>query len=275
VNFDGRRSSDPDGDSLAYAWDLDNDGAYDDSTSPTPAQTFASGSHVVGLRVSDGHGGTGTATVTVDAGNSPPTPTISTPTPTTTWRVGQAIPFSGSALDPEQGTLPGAALDWELIMHHCPSNCHTHAIQSFPDRASGSFSAPDHEYPSYLELKLTATDAGGLTASTSVQLNPRTVNLTLASSPKGLGLSLNGVSLTGPATRTVIERSVNSLSAPSPQNLGGRKYTWRSWSDGGARTHNVTVSSSRTITATFRDSGAAGAARRHSGRHRGGRPHGR
>jgi hypothetical protein len=28
--------------------------------------------------------------------------------------------------------------------------------------ASGSFTAPDHEYPSYLELRLAATDSGGL-----------------------------------------------------------------------------------------------------------------
>jgi hypothetical protein len=38
-------------------------------------------------------------------------------------------------------------------------------VQTFTGVASGSFGAPDHEYPSYLELELTATDSGGLTGS--------------------------------------------------------------------------------------------------------------
>ena len=64
---------------------------------------------------------------------------------------------------PRTGRCPASALSWSVIMHHCPSNCHTHPVQDFPGVASGSFAAPDHEYPSYLELRLTATDSGGLT----------------------------------------------------------------------------------------------------------------
>ncbi len=40
VAFSGTGSSDPNGDTLAYAWDLDADGAYDDSTSATPSRTY-------------------------------------------------------------------------------------------------------------------------------------------------------------------------------------------------------------------------------------------
>ena len=46
--------------------------------------------------------------ITVD--NAPPVPTISAPLPTLTWKVGDAITFSGSATDPEDGTLPASAL---------------------------------------------------------------------------------------------------------------------------------------------------------------------
>ena len=62
------------------------------------------------------------------------------------------INFSGSGTDPQDGTLPASALSWSLILHHCPSNCHSHPLQDFVGVASGSFTAPDHEYPSSLEL---------------------------------------------------------------------------------------------------------------------------
>ena len=55
-----------------------------------------------------------------------------------------------------------------------------------PRRGVGSFVAPDHEYPSYLELRMTATDARGLMTTVTRRIDPRTVRLTLESSPAGL-----------------------------------------------------------------------------------------
>ena len=52
VSFSGTGSTDPDGDTLTYAWDLDGDGAYDDSTAAAPSFTYTSPGNVqVGLRV--------------------------------------------------------------------------------------------------------------------------------------------------------------------------------------------------------------------------------
>ena len=59
--------------------------------------------------------------------------------------------------------------------------------------ASGSFAAPDHEYPSYLELKLTATDSKGLSATVIRRIDPKTVTLTFQSSPTGLQLAVGSV----------------------------------------------------------------------------------
>src|SRR5207302_549927 len=84
------------------------------------------------------------------------------------WKVGDPINFSGSATDPEDGTEPASRLSWTIILHHCftPDNCHTHIVQTFNGVASGTFNAPDHEYPCWLEIQLTATDSTGATATT-------------------------------------------------------------------------------------------------------------
>ena len=120
--------------------------------------------------------------------NSAPVPVIDTPASSLTWEVGELVSFSGHATDPEQGTLPASALSWTLLLQHCPSNCHSHVVQTWNGVASGSFNAPDHDYPSHLELELTATDAGSATGTTNVELQPETVELTFQTSPAGLEL---------------------------------------------------------------------------------------
>jgi glucose/arabinose dehydrogenase/PKD repeat protein len=255
VAFDGTSSSDPDpGDTLTYAWDLDGDGAYDDSTATQPTYTYsAQGSYPAALKVTDNHGAFGEDTVTITVGNTPPTATITTPAAGTTWKVGDVIGFSGSATDQQDGPLPASALSWELVLQHCPSNCHQHTVQTYSGVAGGSFTAPDHEYPSYLELRLTATDSGDLTDTKTLRLDPRTVVLTFQTTPGGLQLVVNGTAGRAAFSRTVIVGSRNSISAPSPQQKGGKAYTFSSWSDGGAQTHDIIApAAATTYTARFR-----------------------
>jgi glucose/arabinose dehydrogenase len=253
VSFDGGQSSDPDpGDTLSYAWDLDGDGEYDDATTATADYVYnQAGSYQVGLKVTDNHGVSATDTVAITAGNTPPTATIVAPTTGFTWKVRDPIAFEGSATDAQDGTLPPSAFSWSAILQHCPSNCHAHPLQSFANTDRGSFLAPDHEYPSYIDLKLTVTDSGGLTDSRTIRLDPKTVRLSFASSPTGLSLAVNAINSTTPFTRTVIQGSANSISGPTPQTLGANTYDFASWSDGGARTHDVTASANRSFTATY------------------------
>ncbi|MFD7159847.1 PQQ-dependent sugar dehydrogenase [Kribbella sp. NPDC059898] len=238
VTFDGTASNDPDGDPLTYAWDVDGDGLFDDSTAATVQHTYTtSGTVTARLRVSDGKTST-TTSVQINVANTAPTATITAPGPATTWKVGDTINFSGSATDPEQGTLPGSALTWTLIMHHCPSDCHTHTITSFTG-ATGSFVAPDHEYPSYLELRLTATDSGGLTDTKSVLLNPRTTELTVNSWPPGMPLAMGNAAGESPLVGTTIVGSSVSVSADPAQPVANEMYRFGLWSDGGVRDHNL------------------------------------
>jgi glucose/arabinose dehydrogenase len=255
VAFDGTGSSDPDpGDTLTYAWDLDGDGAFDDSIAAQPTFTYTTqGSYTATLRVTDPDGASDTDSVTITVGNTAPTATITLPTAGTSWQVGTVVNFSGSATDAQDGALPPSALNWDLVLQHCPSNCHSHPLQSFAGVASGSFTAPDHDYPSYLELRLTATDSGGLTHTATVRLDPRTVVLTFQTNPGGLELTVNGTSAKATFSRTMIVGSSNTLIAPTPQTKGRKSYSFQSWSDGGAQTHNIVApATATTYTARFR-----------------------
>ena len=147
--------------------------------------------------------------------------------------------------------MSASALHWDIVMQHCPSTCHPHPITSV-DGAGGSFTTFDHEYPSHIELRLTATDAGGLTDTKVLRLDPRTWTLSFATSPSGLELNVGGTSERTPFNRTVIQGSRNSISAPSPQG----QYEFASWSDGGAIAHDIFANASATYTATYRTAAA-------------------
>jgi glucose/arabinose dehydrogenase/PKD repeat protein len=256
VDFDGTGSSDPDaGDVLSYQWDLDGDGQTDDSTSAQPSFTYSTaGVYTVTLKVTDTSGGFDTDTITVNAGSGPPSATITAPLATDTWRVGQTINFAGVGSDPDDGTIDPSTLDWKLILHHCsaPGECHEHGIQDFDNTGSGSFVAPDHEYPSEIELRLTATDSDGNTATDSVTISPQTVNLTIQSSPAAMDVVVGDVTGSAPLTKEVIVNSVNSVDAPSPQTKAGVTYNFSGWSDGQQRSHLITApATSTTYTARY------------------------
>lgn len=256
VTFDGTGSSDPDGDSLEFAWDLDGDGEFDDSTGPAPSFTYGVGSHEARLRVTDPDGASDTSDpLAITATNTPPMATIDAPGPGTTWAVGDALAFAGGAIDAQDGTLPAASLAWTVELEHCPGpgDCHTHPVDEFTGVAGGSFGAPDHEYPAQLVLGLTATDSGGLSDTATIRLDPETVPLTLRSAPVGgVPLTLNATTAPSPWTAEVIVGARTAIAAPAV--LPGRPPRWfAAWSDGGAREHElIAPQSPATRTARYR-----------------------
>jgi glucose/arabinose dehydrogenase len=262
VGFDATGSSDPDPadqGQLRYAWDFTNDGTVD-ATTATAGHTYPVGTFTARLTVTDSLGAADTKTVTISAGNSAPTAVIDSPTSSFTWAVGDPIAFTGHATDPQDGTLPASALTWRVLMHHCitANNCHTHPMNTFSGVAGGSVVGPDHGYPSYVEIQLTATDSGGLTSTASVAVQPKPVTLTFTTSPSGLALTVGSASQTTPFTVTVIQGSTNSMSAPTPQTTGGTTYGFCNWSDGGAQTHvTIAPATATTYTANY-SAGACG-----------------
>ena len=252
VAFDGTGSTDPDNDPLTYRWDLDGNGSFETS-GPTPSRTYPVGTHTATLKVDDGHGHTSTATQEIQAGNSPPTLGAVSPSSALTWAVGQTVNFSATATDPQEGTMPPSAFGWAIAIRHCPTGvCHTHPFQSFPATAAGSFVTPDHEYPSSLLLTVTVTDSGGLTDSRTIQLDPRTVALSFASSPSGAQVTVNGAAHTTPYAETFIQGSRLTVTAAPTTGSGSAVAGFGSWSDGLARSHEISAPTTATsYTATY------------------------
>ncbi len=254
VEFDATGSTDADEDQLEYEWDLNGDGSFDSPTlSGTASMTYNDEeNHTVAVRVSDEDGASSIARLTVYPDNTPPQPEILEPGSDLDWAVGQQIDFEGGAMDGEDGELPATSLDWSTLLFHCPSKgCHGHPLRAFPTVSSGGFAAPDHDFPSRIELTLTAVDSRGLTAKETVQLNPRTVELGISSNPPGLTLGAGLLSAATPFALTSIEGSNVVLSAPASAQLGGETYAWQSWSDGGGRVHTVQADGTDSYLATY------------------------
>jgi PKD repeat protein len=100
------------GDTLSYAWDLDDDGAYDDSTLVNPTVTFGdNGSYDVSLQVTNTAGYSDTADATLTVTNVDPTVTIDA-AQLTSVAEGQALPVLANFSDPGWlDTYPSSSAD--------------------------------------------------------------------------------------------------------------------------------------------------------------------
>jgi glucose/arabinose dehydrogenase len=174
VQLSSAGSSDPDGDTLSYAWDFDDGGS---SSEANPLHSFsANGTYDVSLTVDDGLGGEDIDHVSIIVGDQPPTATIELPYDHTPYEAWDDISLLGSAFDAEDGPLPSSALHWSIGRRHCEpvlgGACHTHPYMEMTG-ASGSVIAPDQGSDlNSLVIELTATDSAGLTGTASVTIGP-------------------------------------------------------------------------------------------------------
>lgn len=112
--------TDPDGDSLSYAWDVDGDGQYDDATGASATLTWSNlvaigvadnGAYTVRLRVDDGHGGvTISAPISLSIANAPPTAIAGGPY---TITEGGSLTLAGFGVDPA-GAADPLSYSWDV-----------------------------------------------------------------------------------------------------------------------------------------------------------------
>jgi hypothetical protein len=206
------------------------------------------------VRVSNAYGSTlSNAAMLSVTSDRPPVGHILTPAQGTTYFGGMVVNYSGSASDFEDGDLPASAFTWQVDFHH---NTHIHPfIAATTGSKTGTFTIPNRGETSanvFYRLILKVEDSAGLTHIVSRDILPRKADMTFATHPAGLQITLDGQNRMTPFTVTGVVGIKRAIAAPSPQTLNGLRYVFQSWSDGGAISHEIsTPSVNTTYTANF------------------------
>jgi glucose/arabinose dehydrogenase len=223
VTFSALGSTDPDGNPLTFDWDF-GDTLTTTTSSITTTHTYTqTGIFTATLVARDTVGSTSLpATVQVQVGNTPPAAAITAPDSGMQFYVGQVITTTGVATD----TQP-TVLNWEVRQWHIyGTSVHYHPWHSATNTASTSFAAPAPEDLSatdlsYLEVRLTATDAWGLATTVTRTLEPNRVTVTFVTSPPGLRLNVNERTITATASLTSWQNFDLAINGPGQNNGSG------------------------------------------------------
>lgn len=185
----------------------------------------------------------------------PPTANISSPAANTFFRAGDVISFAGSATDPQDGTLPPSALTWTILLEDHPFSDPNHFSQPFFGPVSGTTSGTV-TIPSagrtdpyiWYRILLTAMDSFGLTQTTFTDVRAEHSYLSLTTNPgtfegtsMRLKVRLDGLPKYAPYPFWSVVNLIRNIGVDTPQVLNGLTYDFYSWSDGGARFHDVSA----------------------------------
>lgn len=248
-SFSAAGSSDPDGNlPLSYHWNF-GDGATLTTTVPSATHQYATAvNFTTTLTVRDSGVPPLTSApvqVTVFPSNTPPTATIelanlTDPARNLEFYAGDTWSFTAVNASDDQ-PLPADAYVWDVEFHHRE---HYHPFLSGLTGSSGQFAIPtsgEYDPVIWYRVVLYLTDARGQTSIITKDLFPTTVLLQIESEPAGLQLLVDGVPGVTPYRRERVVGLRVSVTASSPQTAGGKTWTFKSWSDGGAREHVVVV----------------------------------
>lgn len=242
VHFSSSGSYDPDGDPLQYQWDF-GDGTTATTSHPTKTYNQA-GTYTVELRISDGQNTTLAIPLVIQVG-VPPSITIGEPYDGQVYQAGDTITYQASAVDGAGFDLVDGRITTEVVFHH---DTHIHPFLGPIVSNSGQFTIPlsgESDPDTWYELIFTATDEAGLSSKKSVSIQPRKTTYTITTSPlTNLQVLLDGQPITTPHTIEGVVGFQREVSAPALQVHNGTPYGFDHWSDGGAATHVVTVTTS-------------------------------
>lgn len=225
----------------ALTWSSSLDGTLG-TGSPLATTALSVGDHTVTLIARDSGGNSGTATIAVRVlpMNQAPTVTITAPATGATFTAGTMIAFTGTATDPEDGALTGAAVRWSSSIDG--------ALGTGLSLTTASLSVGAHT------ISLVATDSGGRTSSASIAL---TVTMAQVNVPPL-------ARLTGPSSGQTIDSLTFDGSTSTDSDGSIVSFTF-DFGDGSApitsamasAAHTFTTAGSFTVTLTVTDDDGA------------------
>jgi uncharacterized protein (TIGR03437 family) len=167
---------------------------------------------------------------------------IQTPSPLPGGSVGTGYSQTLSAVG---GTAPYSA--WTVSSGTIPSGL---SLNSSSGVLSGTPSSPGT-----FSFTVQVSDSVSAKASKAFVLTivgPATNSVTVGTSPSGLQVMVDGVTLTAPQSFQWSSGTNHTIGVTSPQSNSGTQYVFNSWSDGGAQTHTIVApSAAATYTASF------------------------
>jgi glucose/arabinose dehydrogenase len=185
----------------------------------------------------------------------PPTASIASPAPNTYFRAGDVISFAGSATDPQDGTLPPSALTWTILLEDHALSDPNHFSQPFfgpiSGIASGTVTIPTAgrtDPDIWYRIFLRAIDSFGLSQTTFTDIFPGHSHLSVTTNPVvfpgtnvRLKIRLDGLPKYAPYPFWSVINLTRNIGVDTPQVLNGLTYDFYSWSDGGARFHDISA----------------------------------
>ena len=162
IDFDASGSSDRDGTIVAYAWDLDGDGEFDDAADVTASRAFNNdGTYTVSLRVTDDSGEVDTDTASVVVANLPAA--VDAGADQTVTEGDAATLTTVTFADPGTADTHTATIDWGDGTVEAGPVTETGGAGSV---AGGHTYADDGEF----DVEVCVTDDGGASACANQQI---------------------------------------------------------------------------------------------------------
>ena len=186
------------------------------------------------------------AVYTVSTTNRAPTITDSSPSSPVSLTTGDSQTFSARATDPDDNIS-----EWDWYVDDESQGGQSLALTGDITR---TFSYTFSRAGNYtVEAEFIDVQGESDSVTWTVNAPPPSVSVTVASSPSGRTVTVDGTDHTAPHNVTWDSGSSHSLNVPSPQNVSGvnSRYVFSSWGHGGAQSQSVAPTSNTTYTANF------------------------